>query len=160
MARRHKPQPEAQPRRPTRSPKVAIDQAAKQVAASVARAYAKPSKPEAVDPGAQALEAELRAPKNTIKARPQPQPVETTKDGIIYGGKCKRCDQPISVHMKPIEGTYQLMNFYTVRCVCKGTVSIHKIGPMDHTEFEHLDPNHPRNARIESIDGVGKESDK
>jgi len=137
-----------------------IDDAAKQVAASVARAYAKPTKAEGTDPGVQALEAEMRAPKETIKARPQQQPVETPEGGIIYGGKCHRCEQPISVHMKPIEGTYQLMNFYTVRCVCKGTVSIHKIGPMDHTEFEHLDPNHPRNARIESIDGVGKESDK
>ncbi len=162
MARRHKPQPEPQPRRPTRSPKVVIDDAAKQVAASVARAYAKPKPPraEAVDPGAQALEAEMRAPKQTITARPQPQPVETPSGGIIYGGKCHRCEQPISVHMKPVEGTYQLMNFYSVRCVCKGTVSIHKIGPMDHTEFEHLDPNHPKNARLESIDGVGKENGK
>jgi hypothetical protein len=127
----------------------------------VTKAVTKPTpKAEAIDPGAQALEAELRAPKNTIKPRPQQEPVETTEAGIIYGGKCHRCEQPISVHMKPIEGTYQLMNFYSVRCSCKGTAAIHRIGPPDHNEFTHLDPNNPVNARIESIDGVGKENDK
>jgi len=158
VARRHKPEPPPAPRRPTRSPKQVIDEAVKRITKAAAQP-AKPPKPGMRDPGAQALEAELRTPKKTIKARPRQEPIETTAAGHVYGGKCHRCEQPISVHIKPIEGTYQLMNFYSVRCVCKGTASIHKIGPVDHHEFEHLDPNNPRNARLDSIDGVGKDSE-
>jgi hypothetical protein len=151
MARRHKPQPE--PRRPTRSAKLVLDQAAAQIARSV-----KEPKPGASNAASRKLAAEQLIPRKTVQARPQPEPVETPAAGITFGGKCKRCDQSVRIHMKATEGTFQLMNFYSVRCVCKGTISVHLIGPSDHTQFEHLDPNNPRNARVESIDGVGKEN--
>jgi len=158
MARRHKPEPDPPPRRPSRSAKVVLDQAAKQVAQSVART-SKPPKPGMSDPGARRLEAEaLSPPRKTVQARPHEEPVETPKAGITYGGKCKRCDQEVRVHIKATEGTFQLMNFYSLRCVCKGTISAHLIGPSHHEDFSHLDPNNPKNARIESIDGVGKDN--
>src|SRR6187397_1600226 len=103
MARRHKPQPEPQPRprRPTRSPKTVIDQAAKQVADAVAKA-SKPPKPGMSDPGARRLEAEALAPggRKTVTAKPQPEPIDTPKAGITYGGTCNRCEQSVRVHMK------------------------------------------------------------
>jgi hypothetical protein len=161
MARRHKPQPEPQPRRPTRSTKLTLDEAAKRVAQSVTKA-SKPPKPGMSDPGARRLEAEALAPgtRRTVQARPQPEPIDTPKEGITYGGTCKRCDQSVRVHMKSTEGTFHLLNFYDVRCVCKGQISLHYVGEYGHEAFAGLDPNHPSNARLESIDGVGKEDGK
>lgn len=137
------------PRRPTR---VILEKAAKEVAENVARAYAegesaprRPSKPKykrpgMSEPGARHLTAESLTPTKTITARPHAEPVETPKVGILYGGKCKRCEQEVRVHIKAIEGTFQLMNFYDIRCACKGQVALHLIGPMTHLEFAGLQP--------------------
>ena len=157
MARRHKPQPEPQPRRPSRTPKVVLDRVAAQVAESVAKA-SKPPKPGMSDPGARRLEAEALAPgtRKTVTAKPQAEPIETPKVGITYGGQCGRCEQTVRVHMKATEGVFQLLNFYSVRCVCKGQISLHYIGEYGHDAFAALDPNDPSNRRIDSVDGVGK----
>jgi hypothetical protein len=149
------------PRRPT---KVILDQAARQIADGVAKAYQEPgqparrptgriprspkkpdgprAKPGMSDPAARRLEAETLTPtaRKTITARPQQEPVETAKVGILYGGKCKRCEQAVRVHIKPVEGTFQLMNFYDVRCACKGHVTIGLIGPGTYQEFAGLQP--------------------
>jgi hypothetical protein len=157
MARRHKPQPEREPRRPKRSAKTVIDQAARQVAESVAKA-SKPPKPGMSDPGARRLEAEALAPgaRRTVTAKPQAEPIDTPKAGITYGGTCNRCDQSVRVHMKATEGVFQLLNFYNVRCVCKGQISLHYVGEYGHDAFAGLDPNNPANRRIDTVDGVGK----
>ena len=163
MARRHKPEPERQPRRPSRSPKNVLDEAAKQVAQSVAKASKpKPAKPGMSDPGARRLEAEALAPgtRRTVTPKPQAEPIDTPKEGITYGGECARCGQSVRVHMKSTEGTFHLLNFYNVRCVCKGQISLHFIGEYSYDAFAGLDPTHPSNARRDSIDGVGKENGK
>lgn len=140
----------SEPRRPSRPPKVVLDEAAKNVAKNVAEAYAQPRRPR------KKKSQPLDPPKSTVKVRPQQEPVDTPTEGITYGGKCARCEQVVRVHIKTTEGQIKLMNFYSVRCPCKGTISIHRIGPADHNEFAHLDPNHPNNQRIDSVDGVGK----
>lgn len=138
------------PRRPTR---VILDKAAKEVADNVAKAYAgeepvprRPNKPKKgkrpgmSEPGARHLTAESLTETKPVTARAHAEAVETPKVGIIYGGKCKRCDQAVRVHIKAIEGTFQLMNFYDIRCACKGQVALHLIGPMTHLEFAGLQP--------------------
>lgn len=141
------------PKRPTGGTRIPLKNPQLEAAVDrVVKAARRPTKakPGMADPGAKAIEAERLKPKNLVKARPQPEPIDTPKDGVTYAGKCKRCDQPIRVHIKATEGTFQLLNFYSVRCMCKGQVSLSVVGPSDHEQFAALDPSHPANRRLEA----------
>jgi hypothetical protein len=105
------------------------------------------------DPGARLIQAEeLAGGPKPITARAQQEPLvgEIPKGGVTYHGKCRRCDQDIRLHIKGVDGTCYLMNFYDVRCACKGRVGLYPIGPASYQMFAHLDPQHPSNRRLEA----------
>lgn len=55
---------------------------------------------------------------------PQRELKEMPESGVVYGSTCHRCDQPVRMHIKATEGDFVLMNYYTAKCLCGGTLSM------------------------------------